>query len=560
MDNQRLILLVALSFTFLLLWQAWQEDYYRPASQSVSSSQGLSTDTPGSPSLSSANQRQQAADLPTAPAAINDDIQSTASETAGRPIRVETDRVIAEIDLLGGQLTNLWLKDYPVELDEPGEPFALFKRRASGVLTGQFGLVVNEGTAVTHNERFTAEKYEYRLEEGQDELRIPLQWVTDSGLRVTKIYTFRRDSYQVGLGHRIENGTNSIWKGSQYAQLVRSGAGEGENSIMMPTYTGGAIYSQQEGYEKLTFADLASEKFSNRVITDGWLAFIQHYFVAALIPERGAMGHYYGQRQKTSGLYALGVTTHSKTIQPGAQNEFHVSLFAGPKIQDRMSAAAAELDRAVDYGYLYVLSKPLFWLLDHIHAIVGNWGWAIIVLTLLIKLVFFKLSEAGYRSMARMRKLTPRIQQLRERYAGDKQRMNQAMMDLYKTEKINPMGGCFPMLVQIPVFIALYYVLLESVEMRQAPWIFWIRDMSQMDEYFVLPLLMGITMFVQQKLNPPPPDPMQAKIMTMLPVVFTVFFAFFPAGLVLYWFANNLLSIAQQWVINRRIERDVKPA
>ena len=560
MDNQRLILLVALSFTFLLLWQAWQEDYYRPASQSVSDSRDLSTDTPGSPSLSSANQRQQAADLPTAPAAINDDIQATASKTAGRPIRVETDRVIAEIDLLGGQLTDLWLKDYPVELDKPEEPFALFKRRASGVLTGQFGLVVNEGTAVTHNERFTAEKYEYRLEEDEDELRIPLQWVTDSGLKVTKIYTFRRDSYQVGLGHRIENGTDSIWKGSQYAQLVRSGAGEGENSIMMPTYTGGAIYSQQEGYEKLTFADLASERFSNRIITDGWLAFIQHYFVAALIPERGAMGHYYGQRQKNSGLYALGVTTHSKTIQPGAQDEFHVSLFAGPKIQNRMSAAAAELDRAVDYGYLYVLSKPLFWLLDHIHAIVGNWGWAIIVLTLLIKLVFFKLSETGYRSMARMRKLTPRIQQLRERYAGDKQRMNQAMMDLYKTEKINPMGGCFPMLVQIPVFIALYYVLLESVEMRQAPWIFWIRDMSQMDEYFVLPLLMGITMFVQQKLNPPPPDPMQAKIMTMLPVVFTVFFAFFPAGLVLYWFANNLLSIAQQWVINRRIERDVKPA
>ena len=556
MDNQRLILLVALSFVSLLLWQAWQQDYSAPSAASAQSAQDAQQHpqaTPRAPPGQASNDS-----LPQVPSAS--DTRVTAVSGAGKPraaklIEVETDVIRAKIDLNGGQLVDLRLKDYPEELDTPDQPFQLLKYGPDGVLIAQFGLVVKEGEAVTHQQAFTARRTHYELKEGEDLLTVPLEWVSDTGLKVTKTFTFRRDSYQVGLSQRIQNDTDQPWQGSQYAQMERTGAGEGENSMLMPTYTGGAVYSQAEGYQKLTFDDLQSEKFANRPITDGWTAFIQHYFVAALIPDRGVKGYYYGHRQPT-GLYTLGVATPSKTVLPGDAGEFHTLLFAGPKIQNRMAAAAGELDRAVDYGYLYVLSKPLFWLLDHIHAVVGNWGWAIIVLTILIKLAFFKLSEVGYRSMARMRKLTPRIQQLRERYADNKQRMNQAMMELYKTEKINPMGGCFPMLVQIPVFIALYYVLLESVEMRQAPWIFWIRDMSQMDEYFVLPLLMGVTMFVQQKLNPAPPDPIQAKVMMMLPFIFTVFFAFFPAGLVLYWFANNLLSIAQQWVINRRIERD----
>ncbi|MCW9078710.1 MAG: membrane protein insertase YidC, partial [Gammaproteobacteria bacterium] len=281
---------------------------------------------------------------------------------------------------------------------------------------------------------------------------------------------------------------------------------------------------------------------------------IQHYFLGALIPPRGEQQHYYG-KNLSNGRAVIGGYGPAKTVAPGAGASFTGTVFLGPKLQAELAELAEGLDLTVDYGFLVFIAKPMYWVLEQIHSFVGNWGWTIIIFTILIKLAFFKLSETSYRSMANMRKMTPRIQALKDRYGDDKQRMQQAMMELYKTEKINPLGGCLPMLVQMPFFIALYWVLLESVELRQAPWILWINDLSIKDPYFVLPVIMGVSMFVQQKLNPPPPDPMQAKIMMALPLVFTAMFAFFPSGLVLYWVVNNLLSITQQWVITKRIEQ-----
>jgi len=290
----------------------------------------------------------------------------------------------------------------------------------------------------------------------------------------------------------------------------------------------------------------------DRTVSGGWVAMIQHYFVGAWLPGQDRLNHYYS-KALADGRYVMGVVGPEQAVAPGATARFDMRTFIGPKDQDRMSAAAPNLERTVDYGWLFLIAEPIFWLLQFIHEYVGNWGWSIVILTLLIKLAFFHLSATSYKSMARMRKLTPRMQALRERYGDDRQKLNQAMMEIYKTEKINPLGGCLPILVQIPVFISLYWVLLESVELRQAPFMLWIQDLSVHDPYFVLPLLMGATMFIQQKLNPPPPDPIQAKVMMALPFVFTFFFLFFPAGLVLYWFVNNVLSIAQQWVITRKI-------
>ncbi|MEA2093768.1 MAG: membrane protein insertase YidC, partial [Pseudomonadota bacterium] len=327
-------------------------------------------------------------------------------------------------------------------------------------------------------------------------------------------------------------------------------------STFIHTYMGGVLYSPEEKYEKISFDDMIDGKL-DRKVTDGWVAMIQHYFLAALIPETGEEDRYY-TNTLSGARYVIGMISPLQTIAAGESGSFSTRLYAGPKLQDEMARVAPGLELTVDYGVLTVLSQPLFWLLNAIHNLVGNWGWAIILLTILIKLAFYKLSETSYRSMANMRKLAPRMKSLKERYGDDRQKLNQAMMEMYKKEKINPLGGCLPILVQIPVFIALYWVLLESVEMRQAPFMLWLQDLSSPDPYYVLPLLMGATMLIQQKLNPAPLDPIQAKVMMALPVVFTVFFAFFPSGLVLYWVVNNTLSIAQQWVITKRIEQGGK--
>lgn len=312
--------------------------------------------------------------------------------------------------------------------------------------------------------------------------------------------------------------------------------------------------SEEDPYDKYDFSDMDDNPL-DRAVTGGWVAMIQHYFVGAWIPHAEERNRYWTltPSQPPDVRYKLGVTAAKRTVAPGQTGEFSIRLYAGPKLQERLSVLAPNLERTVDFGFLWIIAQPLFLLLKWIHSLIGNWGWSIIGVTLIIKLAFFHLSAASYKSMARMRKMQPRITALRERYQDDKQRLNQAMMTMYKEEKINPLGGCLPILIQIPVFIALYWVLVESVELRQAPFILWLKDLSLHDPYFVLPVLMGITMFAQQKLNPAPPDPIQAKVMMALPFVFTFFFLFFPAGLVLYWFINNLLSIAQQWIITRKI-------
>ena len=380
---------------------------------------------------------------------------------------------------------------------------------------------------------------------------VPLRWRSDDGVEVVRTYRFKRDDYVVDVRVDVANRSEHSWQIAPYGQFQRVEPESPGGIFRTYTYTGGILSGPEKPYEKIDFSDMASQDV-DRDVLGGWVAMIQHYFAAAWIPGSEDTNHYY-TKSLANGRYVIGVVGPVAVVPPGDTGTFTLSLYVGPKIQERMQDVAPHLERTVDYGWLWLIAEPLFWLLSWIHGFVGNWGWAIIILTILIKLAFFQLSATSYKSMARMRKLQPRITALRERYAADKQRMNQAMMELYRQEKINPLGGCLPILVQIPVFIALYWVLLESVELRQAAFIGWLDDLSLHDPYFVLPIAMGVTMLIQQKLNPTPPDPMQAKIMMALPFVFTFFFLFFPSGLVLYWFVNNVLSIIQQWVITKKI-------
>jgi YidC/Oxa1 family membrane protein insertase len=548
MDNVRLFLFMALAFLGMLLYQAWQEDY-GPGRQLVAEE---------------SSPPQAAADMPDAPqqAAIDAATPTVPGMPAETPasgtylIKVRTDMFDIAIDTRGGTIVDARLREYPVAVERPDEKFHLLSRRPSDYFIVQSGLLgADKARTPTHEAVFTATAETFEMQDGQDSLAVDLTWQSDDAVQVIKRYTFRRGTHAVELDHLVNNNAATPWTGREYRQLQRGEPADSGNAFMY-TYTGGAIFTQEDKYQKYDLEELSAGQL-DRESRDGWVSMIQHYFLAAIVPPRGETHHFYG-KGVSNGRAVIGAYTPAKTVAPGANDQFTGTLFIGPKLQAELEEIAEGLDLTVDYGWLVFIAKPMYWVLEQIQGFVHNWGWTIIIFTILIKLAFFKLSETSYRSMANMRKLTPRIQALKDRYGDDKQRMQQAMMELYKTEKINPLGGCLPMLVQIPFFIALYWVLLESVELRQAPWILWINDLSIKDPYFVLPLIMGASMFVQQKLNPPPPDPMQAKIMLALPVVFTVMFAFFPAGLVLYWVVNNLLSIAQQWVITKRIEEGAK--
>ncbi|TND03933.1 MAG: preprotein translocase subunit YidC [Gammaproteobacteria bacterium] len=549
MDNQRLFLVISLTFVVLLLWQAWEQDYgARHAANPPAETAPVAAALPP--------QDVPAAQQPSTGAAATN--QATPIEgsgeglkSAGR-IRVITDVYNIEIDTLGGDLREVDLRAYPVVVGQPDQPFRLMKDEPGRLFIAQTGML-SRAAAPDHHALYSAAQTEFRLADGADELTVPLTWVSDSGLKVTKSYTFRRGSYLIDIDHTVTNNTPQEWSGRIYRQLQRTRPGDGETPRFIYTYTGGVIYSDENKYKKFDFDDMAKENLS-RDITGGWAAMIQHYFVGALVPTKDQTNHYYS-KALADGRFVLGMVSPDISAAPGASVTHNTRLFVGPKLQHQLEEVAPGLELTVDYGILTILSKPLYWLLNYIHKVVNNWGWAIIILTLIIKLAFYKLSAASYKSMANMRKLAPKLQQLRERYGDDRQRMSQGMMDLYKKEKINPLGGCLPIMVQIPVFIALYWVLLESVELRQAGFIFWLNDLSTKDPYYVLPVIMGATMFFQQKLNPPPPDPVQAKVMMMLPFIFTAFFAFFPSGLVLYWVANSVLSIAQQWYITYRVEK-----
>lgn len=558
MDTQRLLLVVALGLILFMIWDAW-EKYQNPPPPQTEIVAGNPAHETGVPAAGEA-------EVPQAPAAGATARAAAAPRIGvlqyGDRIEVRTDVYHAVIDSFGGDLRIVDLLRYPVSVDEPDKPFRLMNDTLPHLFVAQSGFARRAGAAdgalvaaPTHATRFEVKKTRYELPEGQEALDVELFWVSPDGVRFSKRYTFRRGQYAIDVRYRVENPVDRPWRGFYYQQLQRSGetvkAGIGHTY----TYTGGVIYDAEDKYQKISF-DKMAETPVNKTVTGGWIAMIQHYFLGAWVPPQDARLNIYSLSLPEN-RFVLGTKMLEETVvAPGETRELVNRLYVGPKLQHVLEKIAPGLELTVDYGILTIIAKPIFWLLEKIHAVIGNWGWAIVILTLLLKLAFYKLSETSYKSMAHMRKVQPRLVAIKERYGDDRQKLNQAMMELYKKEKINPLGGCLPILVQIPVFIALYWVLLESVELRQAPWILWIKDLSTRDPYFVLPLLMGATMFIQQKLNPAPVDPIQAKVMTFLPIVFTFFFLFFPSGLVLYWVVNNTLSIVQQWYITNKVIKD----
>ena len=549
MDNIRLFLFAALAFVGMLLWQQWQLDY---GPQPVVSNEVNNAVEP----VRQADDSSLLIDLPDLADGLavetDSSAESAATMTSARLITVETDVLKVVIDSKGGVIRSVKLKQYPVSLEEPEQGLELVHSDANSVHVLQSGLRNRSNTAPTHHSIYQTAKSQYSLRDGDDSLIVPLLWQQD-GINVVKTYEFRRGDYLVDVSHRVENNSSADWQGSQYRQIQRSRPLS--KSRILITYTGAVYYNEEVKYEKVSFDDMEDSQLKTSS-KGGWVAMLQHYFLTAWIPSQEGTNLAYSIANTTQqpATYTIGLRSENELIAPGNSKEFSSQMFVGPKLVKRLEEITPGLELTVDYGVLTFLSKPLYWLLSFYQSYVGNWGLAIILLTMTIKAVFYKLSETSYRSMAKMRKVGPRLKTLKERYGSDRQKMNAAMMELYKTEKINPMGGCLPILVQIPVFIALYWALLETVDLRQAPFILWIEDLSVMDPYYVLPIIMGISMLVQQKLNPTPPDPIQAKVMMALPFVFTFFFAFFPSGLVLYWVVNNILSITQQWIITRRID------
>ncbi len=551
MDNPRVLLTIALSFMILLIWQTWTKDYGPAPEQQplVENTQGNKTGDTSQPPVGNDMPSSEIVAKKTAEA---QPATGPAALPAGQRIEVVTDTYRAVIDTRGGTLVEMDLLKYPESRKPDSPPFKLMERSDKQTFIFQSGLLTGKTEdEPNHHALFSADQTRYKLADGAETLEVPLHWTDENGVQVTKIYRFHRGNYVVEVGFDIVNHSHSSWTARPYYQLQRTP--RKKKSRFLYTYTGGVIYSPEEKYEKIKFKTMEDENLS-RDIKGGWAAMLQHYFLGALIPDRDISAHYYS-RALGDKHYLIGFSDPVLNVAPGEQVSSRVKLFAGPKLQHMMAKVAPGLELTVDYGKLTLLAQPIYWLMEKIHALVGNWGWSIIFLTMLIKGMFFKLSETSYRSMANMRKLAPRLKALKERYGDDKKKLNQAMMEMYKKEKVNPLGGCLPVLVQIPVFISLYWVLLESVEMRQAPFMLWLQDLSSADPYYILPLLMGATMLIQQKLNPAPMDPIQAKVMMILPVVFTVFFSFFPSGLVLYWVVNNTLSITQQYIITKRVER-----
>ena len=560
MNMQRNILIAALAvITYLMVWQ-WNKDYGDPAVTAAvdNTAQQQVDNIPSVPSVESDNPLAND-DVPMAVDPEGADIPSLeAVETATRSdlIRVETDALQLTIDPRGGDIVSLSLPQYPVHQQRPDVPFQLLEQSNQRTYVSQSGLAGRNGPDARAEGRplYRTEQSRYSLAEGADNLVVDLHF-SENDVNYIKRFTFERDSYLINVDYLIDNNSSEAWSGGLYGQIKRDGSGDPSSSTAtgMATFLGAAYWSADESYEKIKLKDMDRNNLRENV-TGGWAAWLQHYFVTAWIPSADSQ-HVYQTRKDSQGNYLVSFVSPSISVPAGEQVQLGAQFYAGPKIQDSLKAISPGLELTVDYGFLWFIAQPLFWVLSLIHSIVGNWGWSIILLTILIKLIFFPLSATSYRSMANMRRVAPKMQALREQYGDDRQKLSQGMMELYKKEKINPLGGCLPILVQMPVFIALYWTLMESVEIRQAPWIGWITDLSLKDPLFILPILMGVSMFIQQQLNPTPPDPMQAKVMKMLPIIFTFFFLWFPAGLVLYWVVNNILSIAQQWYITRQIER-----
>ena len=558
MDNQRLLIWAFFLLMGWMTWQTWQQDYApkptlpvgEPAEQPVAMPSEPAAPADPIPEIDATGEA-----APLAPQA-QDGAEREASATT---IRVRTDVLDVEISTVGGTLQGAELLRYPVAKDRPDELVRMLDTSGRTLSLIESGVRAAAGGAeATHLQTFAAGATSYELGDA-GEILVPLTWRDESGLVVEKRYRFTRGSYRIDLEQQVRNGTDAEWQGAEYVRIKRY-SGEIERSMFnVDTYSfDGPVVYDGEGSEKLKREDLLDDGPYEYSAERGWLGSIQHHFLRAVVP---APGTEYRYRVAVDGNVATSsaIRRNLVSVPPGESATLSTTLFVGPKLQDQLEDIDKSLKLTVDYGWLTIISQPLFWLLSFVYEnLMSNWGVAIIVVTFLIKLAFYKLTESSGRSMAKMRQLQPRMKALQDRYKDDRQALSQAMMELYKREKVNPAAGCLPILIQMPFFLAFYWVLLESVEMRQAPFALWITDLSSRDPFFILPLIMGAAMLGQQKLNPAPTDPVQARVMQIMPVMFTVFFAFFPSGLVLYWVTNTVLSIAQQWKINRVVEAEAK--
>ena len=550
MDIKRTVLLVVFSLSLLMLWENW--NVYNGGPSMFAPEQNTATNiTPATPGTASEQSVPQASTNPAPSAAPSTDVPGGASTGAqGERVTLSTDLLRVDINTAGGEITRVELLKHK-DATNPEKNVVLMETGAGRTYIGQSGLI--GGDFPNHRSMYSAQPGARTLDSG-DTIELVLD-AEQNGVKLTKTYVFHRGQYQIDLTHTVENSTAETISPSVYVQLVRDGSKLEGDSALYSTFNGPAIYTDIEKFRKVSFEDIEKGKNPPPVRSDdGWIAMVQHYFVSAFLPSAKGQHELFTRKIDTN-LYAVGSIMSAGTIAPGGSASVSGKLFAGPQESAALEQFATDFDLVKDYGWLTIIAKPIFWLMEQIQKILSNWGWTIIVLTIIIKLAFFPLSAASYRSMAKMKLVTPKMTAIRERHKGDPQKMNAAMMELYKTEKINPLGGCLPVIVQIPVFIALYWVLLASVEMRHAPWLGWIQDLSAPDPWYILPVVMAASMFVQTKLNPTPPDPIQAKIMMFMPIAFSVMFFFFPAGLVLYWVVNNLLSIGQQWVITRQSEQ-----
>ncbi len=552
MDIKRTVLLVVFSLSLLMLWENWNRSNGRPSL--LAPEPTAQTAAPQTPTDASVPQPSAA------PAATGSEVPASAAPATakGEKVTITTDLLKVEVDTLGGDITRVELLKH-LSAKDTDKPVVLLEQSAARNYIAQSGLI--GGKFPNHRSSFSVREGERTLG-SNDSVSLVLDAEQD-GVKLTKTYTFTRGQYEIGVKHEVTNNSGAAIAPSVYVQLVRDGGKLEGDSAFYSTFTGPAVYTDADKFRKVSFEDIEKSKNPAPARTaNGWVAMVQHYFVSAFAP-LGKGQHELFTRKIDQNLYAVGAIVPVGQLAPGAVASQQGKLFAGPQESAKLEAFATDFDLVKDYGWLTIIAKPIFWLMDQIHKLIGNWGWTIIVLTILIKLAFFPLSAASYRSMAKMKLVTPKMTAIRERHKGDPQKMNAAMMELYKTEKINPLGGCLPIVVQIPVFIALYWVLLASVEMRHAPWLGWIHDLSAPDDLFgtipgiampvgLLPIIMAASMYVQTKLNPTPPDPVQAKIMMFMPLVFSFMFFFFPSGLVLYWVVNNILSIAQQWVITKQ--------
>ncbi|MEM8548250.1 MAG: membrane protein insertase YidC [Pseudomonadota bacterium] len=557
MDNQRLFTWALFGLLLMMTWQAWQADYGpQPPNESpaVVAADPAAAPLPGDslPALD---------DVPAAQTAdtsvgVTPDLELPVDTSAY--ITVTTDVLEVQLDPQGGDIVSARLLRYPVSKDDADTVIRLLSPERAELAVFRTGITTRDkDNEPNHRARFASAQTRYTLTDGRDAIAVPLTWQGTDGVTVTKTYTFRRGGYAVDLEFTVDNQSSEEWVGAPYARIVHHSEAPERSMFDVESYSfKGPVVWDGERYKKYSLKDLADGSVQFEEVTGGWLAAIEHHFLSAIVPPADAPTRL--QAGLSGGAFVAGYVGQAASVAAGSQTMLPLTLFVGPKLQDQLKEVSPRLPLTVDYGFLTLLAEPLFWLLDKVHDFVGNWGWSIIIVTLLIKLAFYKLTEQSGRSMAKMRNLQPRLKSIQERYKDDRQKLSQAMMDLYKREKVNPAAGCLPILIQMPFFIAFYWVLLESVEMRQAPFMLWIQDLSSRDPFFILPILMGGAMLMQQQLNPAPTDPVQAKVMKVLPVIFTVFFAFFPAGLVLYWFTNTLLGVAQQWQVNRIVAAETK--